>query len=111
MKETHLGSTGCTREGFTEDEQAPACAVQKWFNEMQRKEKEKKKKYKDDDDDDDNMYHPSQDYKDDSQVDLKFRPTKRELKEADKEGDSSVKDQVKVVKLYICKYVDQCTYV
>ena len=59
---------------------------------MQRKEKKKKKKnkYKDDDDDndDDDMYHPSQDYNDDSQVDPEFRPTKRELKEADEEGDS-----------------------
>ena len=59
---------------------------------MQRREKEKKKKkkYKDDDndDDDDDTYHPSQDYNDDSQVDPKFRPTKRELKEADEEGDS-----------------------
>ena len=57
---------------------------------MQRKEKKKKKKYKDDDDDDDddNMYHPSQDYNDDSQVDPEFRPTKRELREADEEGDS-----------------------
>ena len=69
------------------------CAVRKWFNEMQRrekkKEKKKKRKYKDDDDDDDddNMYHPSQDYNDDSQVDPEFRPTKRELKEADEEGN------------------------
>ena len=56
---------------------------------MQRKKKkkEKKKKYKDDDDDDDDTYHPSQDYNDDSLVDPEFRPTKRELKEADKEGD------------------------
>ena len=56
---------------------------------MQRKEKKKKKKYKDDndEDDDDDTYHPSQDYNDDSQVDPKFRPTKRELKEADEEGD------------------------
>ena len=63
---------------------------QKWFNEMQRKEKKKKKKYKDDDDDDDDddTYHPSQDYNDDSQVDPEFRPTKRELREADKEGNS-----------------------
>ena len=30
----------------------------------------------------------SQDYNDDSQVDPEFRPTKRELKKADKEGDS-----------------------
>ena len=55
---------------------------------MQRKEKKKKKKYKDHDEDDDNTCHPSQDYNDDSQVDPEFRPTKRELKEADKEGDS-----------------------
>ena len=34
------------------------------------------------------MYHPSQDYNDDSQVDHEFRPTKRELREADKEGNS-----------------------
>ena len=57
--------------------------VWKWLNEMQRREmkKKKKKKYKDDDndDDDDNTYHPSQDYNDDSQVDLEFRPTKRKL--------------------------------
>ena len=64
------------------------CAVQKWFSEMQRKEKKKKYKDDDEDDEDDNTYHPSQDYNDDSQVDPKFRPTKRELKEADKEGDS-----------------------
>ena len=66
--------------------------VWKWLNEMQRREKKKKnkKKYKDDDDDDDDddTYHLSQDYYDDSQVDPKFRPTKRELKEADEEGDS-----------------------
>ena len=90
MKETHLGSTGCTQGKLIEDERARVRAVWKWFNEMQRKEKKKKKKYKDDDDDDDDddMYHPSQDYNDDSQVDPEFRPTKRELKEADEEGDS-----------------------
>ena len=63
---------------------------------MQRRErrKKKKKKCRDDDDDDDNdedddeMYHPSQDYNDDSQVDPEFRPTRRELREADQEGDS-----------------------
>ena len=56
---------------------------------MQRKEKKKKKKHRDDDDndgDDDETYHPSQNYNDDSQVDPEFRPTKRELREADKEG-------------------------
>ena len=54
---------------------------------MPRREKKKKKKKKYKDDDDDDTYHPSQDYNDDSQVDPEFRPTKRELKEADEEGD------------------------
>ena len=78
-----------------EDEQAQVHAVYQWFREMQRRErrKKKKKKHRDDDDDDDGgdddeMYHPSQDYNDDSQVDPEFRPTRRELREADKEGDS-----------------------
>ena len=60
-----------------------------------RKKKKKKKKHRDDDDDDDDddeddneMYHPSQDYNDDSQVDPEFRPTRRELREADEEGNS-----------------------
>ena len=97
MKEIHQGSTVCTQEEMIEDEQARAHAVQQWFKEMQRKErkkkKKKKKKHRDDDDndneeDDDDTYHPSQDYNDDSQVDPEFRPTRRELREADKEGDS-----------------------
>ena len=77
-----------------EDEQARAHTVRQWFKEMQRKERKKKKKKKhrddddDDDEDDDDMYHPSQDYNDNSQVDPEFRPTKRELREADKEGNS-----------------------
>ena len=75
MKETHPGSTGCSQEELIKGEQARACTVWKWFNEMQRKEKKK-------------TYHPSQDYNDDSQVDPEFRPTKREVKEADEEGDS-----------------------
>ena len=62
---------------------------------MQRRERRKKKKKKkkhrhdddDDDEDDDNTYHPFQDYNDGSQVDSKFRPTRRELREADKEGN------------------------
>ena len=65
-------------------------AVQRWFSEMQKKKK-KKKKYKDDDedeDDDDHTYYPSQYYNNDSLVDPKFKPTKKELKEADKEGNS-----------------------
>ena len=66
-------------------------AVWKWFKEMQRKKKRKKHRDdddNDDDEDDDETYHPSQDYNDNSQVDPKFRPTKRELREADKESDS-----------------------
>ena len=95
MKEIHPGSTVHTREEMIEDEQARAHAVRQWFKEMQRKErkKKKKKKHRDDDDDnddedDDDMYHPSQDYNDDSQVDPEFRPTRRELREANKEGNS-----------------------
>ena len=53
-----------------------------------RKEKEKKHRDDDDDEDDDKMYHSPQDYNDDSQVDPEFRPTKKELREADKEDDS-----------------------
>ena len=78
-----------------EDEQAQVHAVWQWFKEMWRRERKKKKKKKhreddddDDDKDDDDTYHLSQNYNDDSQVDPKFRPTKRELREADKEGDS-----------------------
>ena len=89
MEETHLGAAGHTQEELIEGEWAQVCAVQKWFSEMQWKEKKKKKKkkYKDDDedkDDDDDTYHPSQDYNDESIVDPEFKPTKRELKEADK---------------------------
>ena len=51
-----------------------------------KKKKKKKQKYKDEDDDD--TYHPSQDYNDDSQVDPEFRPTKKELREVDREGHS-----------------------
>ena len=84
-----------------EDEQARAHAARQLFRELQRRErrrkKEKKKKHRydddddDDDKDDDEMYHPSQDYNDESQVDPEFRPTRRELREADEEGDSQVK--------------------
>ena len=92
MKEIHPGTTACTQEEMIEDEQARVHTVWQWFKEIQRKErrKKKKKKHRDDDDDDkddDKMYHPSQDYNDDSQVDPKFRPTRRELREADKEGN------------------------
>ena len=75
-----------------EDEQAQVHTVHQWFKDMQRRErrkkKKKKKKHRDDDHHhNDDMYHPSQDYNDDSQVDPKFRPTRRELREADKEGN------------------------
>ena len=94
MKEIHPGPTAHTQEEMIEDKQACACAVHKWFKEMEKREKKKKKKkkhkYEDNDDDEDNdeTYHPSQDYNDDSWYDHKFRPTRRELKEADEEGDS-----------------------
>ena len=91
MKETHPGSAGRTREELIEGERARAHVVHRWFSEIQKKKKKKKKKYKDDDEDkgdDDDMYHPSQDYNDDTLVDPEFKPTKKELKEADKEGDS-----------------------
>ena len=78
-------------EEFIEGERARECTLRMWFSEMQEKEKKKKKKYKDDDEDEDELddtYHPSQDYNDESQFDPEFRPTKRELKEAYREGDS-----------------------
>ena len=77
-----------------EDERAQAHAVCQWFKDMQRRERRKKKekKHRDDDEeeeeDNDKTYHPSQDYNDDSQVDPEFRPSRRELREADKDGDS-----------------------
>ena len=72
-----------------EDEQAREHAACQLFKEFQRRERrKKKKKHRDDDKDDDEMYHPSQDYNDDSQVEPEFRPTRRELREADEEGDS-----------------------
>ena len=79
-----------------EDEQAQEHAACQLFKELQnrerRKKKKRRKKHLDDDDenddeDDDKIYHPSQDYNDDSQVDPEFRPTRRELREADEEGD------------------------
>ena len=64
------------------------------FKELQRRERRKKKKKKhrddedDDDEDDDELYHPSQDYNNDSQVEPEFRPTRREIREADQESNS-----------------------
>ena len=63
-----------------EDEQARVHTVWQWFKEMQRKKRKKKKKKKhrgDDDEDDDDMYHPSQDYNDDSQVDPQVQAHQR----------------------------------
>ena len=98
MRDAHPGATVHTREQMIEDEQAREHAAQQLFKELQRRERRKKKKKKkkhwddddddDDDEDDDDMYHPSQDYNDDSQVVPKFRPTRRELREADEEGAS-----------------------
>ena len=61
---------------------------------MQKREKKKKKKRKrqyeedDNEEDDDKTYHPSQDFNDDSQNDPEFRPSRKELRDADREGDS-----------------------
>ena len=60
----------------------------KEFQKKKRKKKKKKKYHNDDNEDDEDTYHPSQDYNDDSQVDPEFRPTKKGLRETDKEGDS-----------------------
>ena len=97
MRETHPGATVCTQKQMIQDEQVREHAAHQLFKELQRRERRKKKKKKnkhrdddddyDDDKDDDEMYHPSQDYNDDSQVDPKFRPTRRELREADEEGN------------------------
>ena len=37
------------------------------------------------------MNYPSQDFNNDSQVNPEFRPLKKELRDADREGDSKVK--------------------
>ena len=77
-----------------EDEQAWERTARQLYQALQRKEKKKKKKKKkyieeDDHDEDDNeTYYPSQDFNDDSQVDPEFRPSKKELRDADREGDS-----------------------
>ena len=62
---------------------------------MQKREKKKKKKKKkrqyeedDNDEDDDEMYYPSQDFNNDSQYHPEFRPLRKELRDADREGDS-----------------------
>ena len=76
------------------DEQAREHTARQLFKDLQRQEKKKKKKKKrhyeddDDDEDEDEKYHPSQDFNIDSQNDPKLRPSRRELRDADKEGDS-----------------------
>ena len=45
------------------------------------------RKHTQSDEDDDSTYYPSQDYGDNSNVDPEYRPSKKELKGADKEGD------------------------
>ena len=52
------------------------------------------------------MYHPSQDYNDDSQVDPEFRPTKEELRKADEEVDLEVIGSGKEQQLSGCTYVN-----
>ena len=87
IDEVHDKAEPRSSERMTEDR-----LVQQ-FHERQRKKKKKKRKKKQDDDDDDydededETYYPSQDYSDDSNVDPEYRPSKKELKGADKEGD------------------------
>ena len=94
MTNIHPGATVHSREGMIEDERAQEHAAKQLYKEFQKKQRKKKMKkmYRDDDNDDDKdddeMYHLSQDYNDDSQVDPKFRPTREELRKAEEEGDS-----------------------
>ena len=92
MRDVHPGAIVHSQEQMIEDEQAQEHAAHQLFKELQRREsrkkKKKKEKHRNDNEDDDDTYHPSQDYNDDSQVDPEFRPTRRELREADEEGDS-----------------------
>ena len=87
MNEVHDEAEPRSSERMAEDQLAQQ------FHERQRKKKKKKKKKKQDDDDDDDdededeTYYPSQDYGDDSNIDPEYRPSKKELKGADKEGD------------------------
>ena len=84
MNEVHDEAEPRSSERMAEDQLAQQ------FHERQRKKKKKKKQDDDDDDDDedeDETYYPSQDYSDDSNIDPEYRPSKKELKGADKEGD------------------------
>ena len=96
LEECHGEKTPWTREQMIEDKQAEERLKkqrQKEERKRKRKKKKKKKKHDDDDDDDDDdededeTYHPSQDYGDDSTVDPEYLPTKKQLRDADKEGD------------------------
>ena len=87
MNEVHDEAELRSSERMAEDQLAQQ------FHERQRKKKKRKKKKKQDDDDDDDdededeTYYPSQDYDDDSNINPEYRPSKKELKGADKEGD------------------------
>ena len=88
MNEVHDKAEPRSSERMAEDQ-----LVQQFHERQRKKKKRKKKKKKQDDDDDDDdededeTYYPSQDYGDDSNVDPEYRPSKKELKGADKEGD------------------------
>ena len=88
MREAHPGCTVHTRAEMIEDEQAQEHTAHQLYQALQRKEKKKYIDEGDDDEDDDEMYYPSQDFNNDSQVNPKFRPSKKELRDADREGDS-----------------------
>ena len=76
------------------DEQAWEHAARQLYKALQKREKKKKKKKRkrkyeedDDDEDDDEMYHLSKDFNDDRLNDPEFRLSRKELREADREGD------------------------
>ena len=59
----------------------------RWFKCKLKPPKKQDDDDDDDDEDEDETYYLSQDYGDDSNVDPEYRPSKKELKGADKEGD------------------------
>ena len=94
LEEVHGEKTPRTREQMIKDEQAEDRLEKQRRKEKKKKKKKRKRKHNDDEDDhddddkdEDETYHPSQDYGDDSTVDPEYRPTKKQLKDADREGD------------------------
>ena len=72
-----------------------------------RRRRKRKGHYEEDDndEDDDETYHPSQDFNNDSQNNTEFRPSRKELRDADEEDDLEVK-KGSGKKLSSCTYVN-----